>query len=378
MIDDHRDLETPIPAPDQRLNVRELAAFLQGPLDVRSLSLSVLTIIALGVTLYVARAILMPIVLALLVSFLLAPAVQGLTHLRLPEPLGAAVVLLAILGVAGLGTYVLWEPATEWIQQLPQSVRQIEARMRPVKQSVEELSETTEKVEEMTQAGSGTAPTTVKVNVQRPGLTGMVINQTLSLLATAGAVTILLYFLLASGDLFLLKLVRVLPRLEDKKIAVAIVREVRHDISHYLLTITLINAGLGLTVGIAMWWLGMPNPVLWGVMAASFNFIPYLGAITSAVILTLVALLTFDDFGRALLVPGVFLSLTTLEGFLITPTIVGQRLTLNPVAIFIWLTFWGWLWGVPGMLLAVPLLATLKIVCDHIQPFNPVGEFLAD
>lgn len=378
MIDDHRDLEAPIPAPDQRLNVRELAAFLQGPLDVRSLSLSVLTIIALGATLYVARAILMPIVLALLVSFLLAPAVQGLTHLRLPEPLGAAVVLLAILGVAGLGTYGLWEPATEWIQQLPQSVRQIEARMRPVKQSVEELSETTKKVEEMTQAGSGTAPTTVKVNVQRPGLTGTVINQTLSLLATAGAVTILLYFLLASGDLFLLKLVRVLPRLEDKKIAVAIVREVRHDISHYLLTITLINAGLGLTVGIAMWWLGMPNPVLWGVMAASFNFIPYLGAISGAVILTLVALLTFDDFGRALWVPGVFLSLTTLEGFLITPTIVGHRLTLNPVAIFIWLTFWGWLWGVPGMLLAVPLLATLKIVCDHIQPFNPVGEFLAD
>ena len=378
MIDDHRDLEAPIPAPDQRLNVRELAAFLQGPLDVRSLSLSVLTIIALGATLYVARAILMPIVLALLLSFLLAPAVQGLTHLRLPEPLGAAVVLLAILGVAGLGTYGLWEPATEWIQQLPQSVRQIEARMRPVKQSVEELSETTKKVEEMTQAGSGTAPTPVEINVQRPGLTGTVINQTLSLLATVGAVTILLYFLLASGDLFLLKLVRVLPRLEDKKIAVAIVREVRHDISHYLLTITLINAGLGLTVGIAMWWLGMPNPVLWGVMAASFNFIPYLGAISGAVILTLVALLTFDDFGRALWVPGVFLSLTTLEGFLITPTIVGQRLTLNPVAIFIWLTFWGWLWGVPGMLLAVPLLATLKIVCDHIQPFNPVGEFLAD
>jgi len=378
LIDDHRDLEAPIPAPDQRLNVRELAAFLQGPLDVRSFSLSVLTIIALGATLYVARAILMPIVLALLLSFLLAPAVQGLTHLRLPEPLGAAVVLLAILGVAGLGTYGLWEPATEWIQQLPQSVRQIEARMRPVKQSVEELNETTKKVEEMTQAGSGTAPTPVEINVQRPGLTGTVINQTLSLLATVGAVTILLYFLLASGDLFLLKLVRVLPRLEDKKIAVAIVREVRHDISHYLLTITLINAGLGLTVGIAMWWLGMPNPVLWGVMAASFNFIPYLGAVSGAVILTLVALLTFDDFGRALWVPGVFLSLTTLEGFLITPTIVGQRLTLNPVAIFIWLTFWGWLWGVPGMLLAVPLLATLKIVCDHIQPFNPVGEFLAD
>jgi predicted PurR-regulated permease PerM len=377
-MNDHRDLEAPISAPDQRLNVRELAAFLQGPLDVRSLSLSVLTIIALGATLYVARAILMPIVLALLLSFLLAPAVQGLTQLRLPEPLGAAVVLLAILGVAGLGTYGLWEPATQWIQQLPKSVRQIEAKMRPVKQSVEELSETTKKVEEMTQVGSGTAPTTVEVNVQRPSLTGTVINQTLSLLATVGAVTILLYFLLASGDLFLLKLVRVLPRLEDKKIAVAIVREVRHDISRYLLTITLINAGLGLAVGIAMSWLGMPNPVLWGVMTGCFNFIPYLGAVSSAVILTLVALLTFDGLDRALLVPSMFMGLTTLEGFFVTPMIVGQRLTLNPVAIFIWLTFWGWLWGVPGMLLAVPLLATLKIVCDHIRPLNPVGEFLGD
>lgn len=377
-MNDHRDLEAPISAPDQRLNVRELAAFLQGPLDVRSLSLSVLTIIALGATLYVARAILMPIVLALLLSFLLAPAVQGLTQLRLPEPLGAAVVLLAILGVAGLGTYGLWEPATQWIQQLPKSVRQIEAKMRPVKQSVEELSETTKKVEEMTQVGSGTAPTTVEVNVQRPSLTGTVINQTLSLLATVGAVTILLYFLLASGDLFLLKLVRVLPRLEDKKIAVAIVREVRHDISRYLLTITLINAGLGLAVGIAMSWLGMPNPVLWGVMTGCFNFIPYLGAVSSAIILTLVALLTFDGLDRALLVPSMFMGLTTLEGFFVTPMIVGQRLTLNPVAIFIWLTFWGWLWGVPGMLLAVPLLATLKIVCDHIRPLNPVGEFLGD
>jgi predicted PurR-regulated permease PerM len=216
-MDEHRDLESPLPAPDQRLNVRELADFLQGPLDIRSLSLSVLAIIALGATLYVARAVLMPIVLALLLSFLLAPAVQGLTQLRLPEPVGAAVVLLAILGVVGLGTYGLWEPATQWIQQLPTSVRQIEARMRPVKQSVEELSETTQKVEEMAQVGSDTVPTTVQVNVQRPSLTGMVINQTLNLLATVGAATILLYFLLASGDLFLLKLVRVLPRLEDKR-----------------------------------------------------------------------------------------------------------------------------------------------------------------
>jgi predicted PurR-regulated permease PerM len=313
-----------------------------------------------------------------LLSFLLAPVVSGLTRLRLAEPLGSAIVLLAIVGVVGLGAYGLWEPATQWVQQLPKSIRQIEGKMRLVKQSVEGISEATRKVENMTQVESGAAQSTLKVDVQRPGLTGTVINQTLNLLATVGSVTILLYFLLASGDLFLLKLVRVLPRLEDKKIAVAIVREVRHDISRYLLTITLINAHLGLAVSLAMWWLGMPNPVLWGVMAGGFNFIPYLGAVSSAVILTLVAILTFDGLGQALIVPGVFMGLTILEGFLVTPTIVGQRLTLNPVAIFVWLTFWGWLWGVPGMLLAVPLLATLKIVCDHIQPLKPVGEFLGD
>jgi predicted PurR-regulated permease PerM len=318
----------------------------------------------------------MPIVLSLLLSFLLSPMVRGLAWLRLPEPVGAAVVLLGIVGLIVLGSYVLWEPASRWVQQLPQYMSQMEAKIRAVKQSVEELSEATEQVEKMTEMEKDAAQSTLKVEAPRPSLTGTVFNQTLNLLATVGAVTILLYFLLASGDLFLLKLVRVLPRFEDKKIAVTIVHEVQHDISHYLLTITLINIGLGVATSITMFWLGMPNPLLWGVMAASFNFIPYLGAVASAVILTLVALFTFEELVRILPVPGVFLVLTALEGGFVTPAIVGRRLTLNPVAIFIWLTFWGWLWGVPGMLLAVPMLAILKIICDHIQPLNPVGEFL--
>ena len=370
------DFEEPVSVSQQRPNVNELAAFLQGPLDVRSISLSILMILALGVTFYVARAVLMPIVLALLLSFLLSPVVQWLARLRLPEPVGAAAVLLGIVGLLTLGLYGLWEPATRWGQQLPQYMSQMEFKIRSIKQAVEELSEATEQVEKMTQMEDGAAQSTLKVEAGRPSLTGTVLNQTLNLLATVGAVTILLYFLLASGDLFLLKLVRVLPRFEDKKIAVTIVHEVQHDISHYLLTITLINIGLGVATSITMFWLGMPNPLLWGVMAASFNFIPYLGAVASAVILTLVALFTFEELVRILLVPGVFLVLTALEGGFVTPAIVGRRLTLNPVAIFIWLTFWGWLWGVPGMLLAVPMLAILKIICDHIQPLNAVGEFL--
>jgi predicted PurR-regulated permease PerM len=377
-MDDYDDREEPVAAPQPQPDVEDLTAFLQGPLDVRSLSLSILMILAIGGMLYIARAVIMPIVLALLLSFLLSPLVRGLARLRLPEPVGAAVVLLTIVGMLALGSYGLWEPATRWFQRLPQSISQLEVKMRSVKQSVEDFSQATQKVEKITKMEGGAASPTLKVEVQRPSLTGTVLNQTLGLAATAGAVTILLYFLLASGDLFLLKLVRILPRLADKKIAVTIVHEVQHDISYYLLTITLINAGLGTAVGLAMFGLGMPNPLLWGVMAAVFNFIPYLGAVASMIILTIVAVLTFDDLGRALLVPGVFILLTAMEGSFITPTIVGHRLTLNPVAIFIWLTLWGWLWGVPGMLLAVPLLAALKIVCDHVRPLNPIGEFLGD
>jgi predicted PurR-regulated permease PerM len=377
-MDDYDDREEPVAAPQPQPDVEDLTAFLQGPLDVRSLSLSILMILAIGGMLYIARAVIMPIVLALLLSFLLSPLVRGLARLRLPEPVGAAVVLLTIVGMLALGSYGLWEPATGWFQRLPQSISQLEVKMRSVKQSVEDFSQATQKVEKITKMEGGAASPTLKVEVQRPSLTGTVLNQTLGLAATAGAVTILLYFLLASGDLFLLKLVRILPRLADKKIAVTIVHEVQHDISYYLLTITLINAGLGTAVGLAMFGLGMPNPLLWGVMAAVFNFIPYLGAVASMIILTIVAVLTFDDLGRALLVPSVFILLTAIEGSFITPTIVGHRLTLNPVAIFIWLTLWGWLWGVPGMLLAVPLLAALKIVCDHVRPLNPIGEFLGD
>ena len=377
-MDDQDNFDESISAPQQRPQVGELTDFLQSPLDIRSISLTVLMILALGGALYVARAVIMPIVLALLLSFLLSPVVRKLARLRVPEAAGAALVLIAIISLVAFGVYGLWDPAARWIQQLPRSMSQIEAKLRPVKQSVEELSKATKQVENMTDVKGQAAPSTLKVEMQRPSLTGALLNQTLNLVATVGAVTILLYFLLAAGDLFLLKLVRVLPRFEDKKIAVAIVHEVRHDVSYYLLTITLINAGLGAAVGLAMFGLGMPNPWLWGVMAAIFNFIPYLGAVASGLILTIVALLTFDSLEHAFLVPGVFIGLTTLEGFFVTPTIIGRRLTLNPVAIFIWLTFWGWLWGVPGMLLAVPLLATLKIVCDHIAPLNAVGEFLGE
>jgi predicted PurR-regulated permease PerM len=351
-------------------------AVLRGPLEIRSLALSGLFLLALGYTLYFARAVFLPIVLALFLNFLLRPVVGGLKHLHLPEAVGAAVVLVALLGVVGFGVYQLAEPTAEWMGRLPQSVRQLEAKLRAFKQSMHEVSQATAQLEAITQVGGAQTPPVVTVEVKRTGLTDVLFNTTLGLLAAAVVLLILLYFLLASGDLFLRKLVRLLPRLADKKLAVTIVRQVEADISRYLFTITLLYSGLGVAVGVAMGLLGMPNPVLWGVMAGTLSFIPYLGSLVGTVVLTGVALLSFEEVGRALVVPAVFVGLTALEGLVITPTIVGRRFTLNPVVIFVWLTCWGWMWGIPGTLLAFPMLATVKILCDHIKPLAPIGEVL--
>ncbi len=184
---------------------------------------------------------------------------------------------------------------------------------------------------------------------------------------------VLLYFLLASGDLFLRKLIRVLTTLEDKKRAVEIARRLQEDISLYLLTITLINLGLGVAEGIAMHLLGMPNPLLWGVIAAILNFIPYLGAMVGMAVIAAVAALTFQTPGQILLPPLVYFLLTAAEGYLITPHIIGRRLTLNPVMILLGLIFWGWMWGIVGAIVAVPLLVSFKILCDHIPQLGTHG-----
>jgi predicted PurR-regulated permease PerM len=372
----NQDSTTAEPTEEPQPNLAELATFLKGPLDIRSIALSGLFLLAVLATLYVARPVFMPIVLALIMSFLLAPLVSGLARLHLPPPLGAAIVLLAMLAVVGCGAYWLSGPATKWMEQIPPSVERLKTKVQTMKESVAEISKATQQVETLAKGGQEPGPPVVEI--KRPPLISTLFSQTLDAGAAIVVTIILLYFLLASGNLFLQKLVRVLPRFQDKRTAVTIVRQIEKDISLYLLTVTITNAGLGLAVGMAMYGLGMPNPVLWGVMVGCFNFIPYLGDITSAVVLTLVASVTFDQLGHILLVPLVFIALTSLEGMIVTPTVVGKRLSLNPVGIFVWLLLWGWLWGIAGALLAVPLLAILKIICDNIAPLASIGEFLGD
>ena len=323
--------------------------------------------------LYFARSIFVPIALAILLNLLLGDFVRRLSRLRIPEPAGAAIVLVAFVGGMGLTIYQLSGPAAGWVEGAPFNLARIQEKLRPVKETVDEVKRTTEQVEKMADTKTAGEPA---VTVKGPSLTDSFLSGAGRGASILGITIVLLYFLLASGDLFLRKLVKVLPTFQDKKRAVEIARQAESDVSRYLVTITLVNLGLGACTSIAMFALGMPNPVLWGALAAINNFIPYLGAMVTTVILALVAAVSFDDIGAIVAAPLVFLVLTTLEGQFVTPMLLGRRLTLNPVVIFLALLVWGWLWGIPGVLIAVPLLAAFKILCDHIPSLAAVGEFL--
>jgi predicted PurR-regulated permease PerM len=355
--------------PVEHPDIGKMGEALRDHIEVRSLAINGLFVLALFYTLYFARAFFLPIVLAMLLDFLLSPLIRTLKRARIPEPLGAAVVVLTLLAATVGAVYGLAGPAKEWGSKLPASIREAENRLQGLRRPVEQVNKTAQQVEEATKTDDSKA---TEVVVKGPNLTERLFGTT----QTALEVIILLYFLLAAGDLFLQKLIKVLPLLRDKKKAVAIARETEASISTYLVTVTLVNLGLGLAVAGVMYVLEMPNPLLWGALAALAEFVPYLGATAMVALLTLAGLVTFEQVGDALLVPAGYLVVNLLQSQFIAPFILGRRLTLNPVAIFIGLVFWWWIWGVPGAFMAVPLIATLKIFCDHIEALAPIGEFL--
>ncbi len=343
--------------------------------DARHVSLVILTLLAVLYTLHFAAAFFLPIVVAILLNLLLSPIVRLLrNYLHIPVPLGAGIVILALLGVVVFGAYRLTPAASAWLARAPESMATLKRRIQPLSRPMERVSQAAEQVEQATDMDKKTQ----EVEIKGPSLIQQVFGGTTAFLSSGMVVIFLAYFLLAAGDLFLQKLVGVLPQLKDKKTAVRIVRETEAQISSYLVITTLINAGVGVATGASLALLGMPNPVLWGVVAAVLNFVPYIGGLVNTVILALAALLSFEDTGHALLVPVVFTVINVLEGNLITPMIVGRRMRLNTVAVFGGLVFWWYLWGITGAILAVPIMAAIKITCDHIASLAPIGEFLAE
>jgi predicted PurR-regulated permease PerM len=350
-----------------------IAELSQRPFDVRSIALTGLFILAVFYTIYVMRSILLPIVLALLLSYLLRPIVRGLAKLKIPLPVGAALILIGLLALVGYGISTLATPAVGWLQKAPTGLAELQHKLLPVKKSVAQVTQATGEIEKLASANAEIKT----VELKRHPITEMLFMRTPEFIASAILLLILLYFLLVYDQTFIAKLVKLLPTLSDKKTAVGIAHDIETQVSRYLFTITAINACLGAAVGTSVGLLGLANPVMWGVMVALLNFVPYLGALTGIICMTIGAVLSFDSLGYALIFPAVYLAFGTLEGSFITPWVMGRSLTLNPVIILFSLTFWGWMWGIVGIILAVPILAAFKIFCAHIKPMEPLAEFLS-
>jgi predicted PurR-regulated permease PerM len=358
--------------PPSRLRMHDL---MRRPFDIRSIALTGLFILAIFYTMYFMRALLLPLVLALLLSYLLRPIVRAGARLHIPPPLSAAIILLSFFGLIGYAVSFLAVPAAGWLEKAPYSLQQFQSKLIPLRGPMQNVAKASGEIEKITTPEAQQAKPAVEV--KRHPISDALFVRTPELIVSTVMLIILLYFLLAYDGVFLTKLIKLLPTLADKKRAVSIASDIETHVSRYLLTVTLINIGLGFTVGAAAGMLGLPNPVMWGAMVATLNFVPYLGALTGIICMTLGAVLSFDSFGYALLFPTVYLLFATLEGNFITPWVMGRSLTLNPVMVLLSLSFWGWMWGIAGIILAVPILAAFKIFCAHIKPTEPIAEFLS-
>jgi predicted PurR-regulated permease PerM len=355
-----------------RARVR-MADLLQTPFDVRSVALTGLFILAIFYTIYFLRAVLLPVVLAWLLSYLLRPIVRALSRIKMPPLLGSALILLALLSIVTLGVSALAAPAADWLTKAPSGLQELQHKLMPMKRSIAQVASAGAEIEKLATPNSSSKV----VEVQRHPITEALYVRTPEFVSSMVLLVILLFFLLAYDGVFIGKLIKLLPNFSDKKRAVSIAQDIESQVSRYLFTVTIINCCLGIAVGTSVGLLGLPNPVMWGAMVATLNFVPYLGALTGIICMTIGAILSFDSLGYALIFPAVYLGFGTLEGNLITPWVMGRSLTLNPVLILLSLVFWGWMWGIAGVILAVPILAAFKIFCAHIKPMEPLAEFLS-
>jgi predicted PurR-regulated permease PerM len=365
------DIESERVTSRARLRIAEL---LERPFDVRSVALTGLFILAVFYTTYFLRSVLLPIVLAWLLSYLLRPIVRTLARIKIPTLLGAALILITLLSAITLGVSALAVPATGWLAKAPAGLQELQYKLMPMKRSMAEVAKASGEIEKLATPDSSSK---LAVEVKRRPITDTLYMRTPEFITSMVLLLILLYFLLAYDGVFIGKLIKLLPALSDKKRAVSIAHEIESQVSRYLFTVTIINCCLGLAVGTTVGLLGLRNPVMWGAMVAILNFVPYLGALTGIICMTIGAILSFDSLGYALIFPAVYLGFGILEGNFITPWVMGRSLTLNPVIILLSLVFWGWMWGIAGVILAVPILAAFKIFCAHIKPMEPLAEFLS-
>ena len=335
-----------------------------------------LVALAVAGALYVTSNVVVPLTFSLMIYFLLRPLVRRLRRFGVPKAAAAALVLTATLGTVGVVALELATPAANWAQRLPTAARQLEAKSRALRRPVERASRIADTVEKVTDIGSSAG--TPVVTVAKPSFFDSLLEGALGLAAQCFVAVAAAYFLLLRGNTLLGRMLQFLPDIHNRSRAAAVIDQVEHDMSRYLITVTIINLALGASVGAVMYWTDMPNPWLWGGVACVLNYVPYLGSAVGVAVVGLASFVTFAEWREACLPPLLYFVLTALEGNFVTPLILGRTFRISPLVVFVWLVFWAWLWGVPGAMLAVPLLMLLKIVSEQSSAFAPVAKLIED
>jgi predicted PurR-regulated permease PerM len=309
---------------------------------------------------------------------LLSGPVEALNRAGLPRVVSAVMILVIGLSVIASGVYGLWNPAQKWLASAPRTTSVIQHKIAPAARLMQRIEIVSERAANLTQnptngAGTPTAPVASAAPLDSEG----VFVATRSALVSALTVVILTLFLLSAGPPVIARMSATFADNTHAAQILLVYKAVRTEVARYYATIALINLGLGVATGSAMWALGMPNPILWGVMAGVFNFIPYVGSAATFLILCVVAFVSFDDMGRILAVPGSYLALATVEGQVVQPLLLGRRLELNSIIVFLALWVGGWFWGIPGIILAIPTLVALKVAAEHHRHGKSLVEFLS-
>jgi predicted PurR-regulated permease PerM len=336
------------------------------------LLLGIFTILVLY-TLYFTSEIFVPVIFAVILNLVLQPAMRFFARFRVPKAIAAFLIIAIFFGfIIELGV-ALSGPAAGWFKAAPESLHQLEMKLSILKKPFDAILTASNTVDNLLQPAT---PGTPSVTVGESRLSSSFFSGTRTTLVGMATMLVLLFFLLVSSDLFLRRLIEVLPRLHDKKRVVEIAHEIERNISAYLATITFMNLAVGLATGLAAFFCGLSDPVLWGALAFMLNYVPIIGPLCGIFILLVAGFLSFDTTFASILPAAIYLVIHLAEGEIVTPMLLARRFVLNPVLVIMSLIFWYWMWGVPGALLAIPMLATFKIIADRVEPLMAFGHFL--
>lgn len=336
-------------------------------------------ILLLGSVIVASRSFLMPVVLAFLLSLTFSPIRRGMSRLGIAPFVTAVTVIVFIIGLTGATIMGLSQPVQSYAKNAPQIMRDVEWKLRGLNSAMDNMAKASDEVEKLADGGKSTTRSEPeRVIVDKPSLLQNAVANTPVIIAQLVMTLALLFFMIASGDMFYEKIIQASPTFSDKRRALKIMFQIERKISRYFLTITLINACLGIAIGLVLYLAGMPNPAVFGVMAFVLNYIPFLGAVSGAAVTFAIGIVSLDTVGEAGLMASIYLGMNAVEGQLITPYAVGRSLRLNPVVVFLMVAFWGWAWSVIGMVIAVPMLITLRAFSEYVPTLRNLSIFLSD